>query len=140
MIIDDAKVQHAMQVAMAAAAGAEDLSTLPAPLRTVALVHAGQGVIDNGGLRYFSRRIFRAGRPTTCSQTPTGPSARPMRPTSLPGRWRFFRSPDPHLHVDRRNAFMDAFVDEAGSRMAESNRLQGEANTAYSLALPVVIG
>jgi hypothetical protein len=33
-----------------------------------------------------------------------------------------------------------AFVDEASSRMAESNRLQGEANTAFSLALPVVVG
>src|SRR4051812_27287653 len=32
-----------------------------------------------------------------------------------------------------------AFVDEAAGRMAESNRLQGEANTAFSLALPVVV-
>ena len=33
-----------------------------------------------------------------------------------------------------------AFVDEAAARVAESNRLQGDANHAYSLALPVVVG
>jgi hypothetical protein len=33
-----------------------------------------------------------------------------------------------------------AFVEEAAARVAESNRLQGEANVAYSLALPVVVG
>jgi len=33
-----------------------------------------------------------------------------------------------------------AFVDEYAARVAQSNRLQGEANTAYSLALPVVVG
>ena len=33
-----------------------------------------------------------------------------------------------------------AFVDEAAARVAESNRLQGDANFAYSLALPVVVG
>jgi hypothetical protein len=33
-----------------------------------------------------------------------------------------------------------AFVDESATRVAQSNRLQGEANTAYSLVLPVVVG
>jgi hypothetical protein len=33
-----------------------------------------------------------------------------------------------------------AFIDEAAARVAESNRLQGDANHAYSLALPVVVG
>ena len=33
-----------------------------------------------------------------------------------------------------------AFVDESAVRVAESNRLQGDANFAYSLALPVVVG
>jgi hypothetical protein len=33
-----------------------------------------------------------------------------------------------------------AFIEEAAARVAESNRLQGEANFAYSLALPVVVG
>lgn len=33
-----------------------------------------------------------------------------------------------------------AFVDEAAARVAQSNRLQGDANYAYSLALPVVVG
>jgi hypothetical protein len=33
-----------------------------------------------------------------------------------------------------------AFVDEAAARVAVSNRLQGDANQAYSLALPVVVG
>ena len=32
-----------------------------------------------------------------------------------------------------------AFVDEAAARVAQSNRLQGDANHAYSLALPVVV-
>ena len=33
-----------------------------------------------------------------------------------------------------------AFVEEAAARVAQSNRLQGDANRAYSLALPVVVG
>lgn len=33
-----------------------------------------------------------------------------------------------------------AFIDEAAARVAESNRLQGDAANAYSLALPVVVG
>ena len=33
-----------------------------------------------------------------------------------------------------------AFAAEAATRVAESNRLQSDANYAYSLALPVVVG
>jgi hypothetical protein len=33
-----------------------------------------------------------------------------------------------------------AFIDEAAARVAQSNRFQGDANHAYSLALPVVVG
>jgi hypothetical protein len=33
-----------------------------------------------------------------------------------------------------------AFITEASSRVATSNRLQGDANYAYSLALPIVVG
>lgn len=33
-----------------------------------------------------------------------------------------------------------AFVEEAAARVSASNRLQGDANYAYSLALPVVVG
>jgi hypothetical protein len=33
-----------------------------------------------------------------------------------------------------------AFIDEAATRVAQSNRFQGDANYAYSQALPVVVG
>ncbi len=33
-----------------------------------------------------------------------------------------------------------AFIEEAATRVAESNRLQGDANRVYSLALPIVVG
>src|SRR6478735_2557646 len=48
----------AIKHAMTAAANAKDIAKLPVRVRTVALVHAAQGVIDNGGLQYFFESDF----------------------------------------------------------------------------------
>ena len=51
-------LEKAVAFAAAAAAEAGGVAGLAAPVRTVVLVHGAQGVIDNGGLRYFFEADF----------------------------------------------------------------------------------
>ena len=47
----------AIKFALSKAEGLNDINQLHDPIRTVVLVHAAQGVIDNGGLQYFFESV-----------------------------------------------------------------------------------
>ena len=103
---------RAVKAAMSAAAEAGDVSRLPAELRAVALVHAAQGVIDNGGLQYFFESDF-PGKPSyklfvDAYQAIGATDAA----DALAKAVALFPFADPHRHAKRRNAFLDGFNDE----------------------------
>src|ERR687890_591346 len=52
------KFDRALDYALAEVSRIGDLRKLPARLRTVVLVHAAQGIIDNGGVQYFFESDF----------------------------------------------------------------------------------
>jgi hypothetical protein len=56
------KFDRLLRFALAEVERVGDPDSLPPPLRTVVLVHAAQGIIDNGGLQYFFENDF-PGRP-----------------------------------------------------------------------------
>ena len=97
---------------MAAAAKAGDVTKLPAPVRTVALVQAAQGVIDNGGLQYFFESDF-PGKPDYAlfieayRAIGADDAAR-----TLAQAVALFPFGSPHMHVKKRNEFLDSFLDE----------------------------
>jgi hypothetical protein len=47
------ELDRAIDYAMAEAKRVRDPDKLPPAVKTILLVHAAQGVIDNGGLQYF---------------------------------------------------------------------------------------
>lgn len=91
----------------------QDMSMLPEAVRTFLLVHGAQGVIDNGGYRFF----FEADWPNTpaydafvsayetigCSE-----QAEDLRRVVAT-----FRFQDPHLHKVQRQAFIEARFDKS---------------------------
>ena len=97
---------------MAAAAKAGDVTKLVTPIRTVALVHAAQGVIDNGGLQYFFESDF-PGKPDYAlfveayRAIGADDAAR-----TLAQAVALFPFESPHMHVKKRNEFLDSFLDE----------------------------
>jgi hypothetical protein len=98
-----------LQRAMAAAAKAKDVAKLPAPVRHIALVHAAQGVIDNGGLQYF----FEADFPNKPDYALFIEAYRAIGATeaaqALEEAVALFPFDSPHKFVKERNAFLDRF-------------------------------
>ena len=53
----------AIKFALSKAEGRSDINQLHDPIRPVVLVHAAQGMIDNGGLQYFFEADFPGNPP-----------------------------------------------------------------------------
>ncbi len=102
----------AIEHAMKAAANVKDVAKLPTPVRTVALVHSAQGVIDNGGLQYFFESDF-PGKPDYAlfieayREIGADDAAK-----TLEEAVKLFPFESPHEYVKKRNTFLDSFLDE----------------------------
>ena len=103
---------RAIEHARTAAANAKDIAKLPASLRTVALVHAAQGVIDNGGLQYFFESDF-PGKPDYALfiEAYRAIGAEDAADT-LGQAVKLFPFDSPHKYQKKRNKFLDSFLDE----------------------------
>jgi hypothetical protein len=84
-----------------------DLRALPVPQQTVAVIYAAQGVIDNGGFKYF----FEADWP---NNPPYSMFIDAYRRIGAVGAAECFERaiamfplPDPHMNRELRNLFMD---------------------------------
>ena len=103
---------RAIAHAMTSAAKAKDVAKLAVPVRTVAMLHAAQGVIDNGGLRYFFESDF-PGKPDYAlfieAYRAIGADD---AADALEKAVELFPFDSPHKNVGKRNEFLDSFLDE----------------------------
>lgn len=93
-----------------------DPACLPKAVRTVALVHAAQGVIDNGGLYYFFGDDFPSAPPYSVfisAYRVVGATAEADALTRAVGLFPFT---EPHRFVDRRRDVLAAFRREYTER------------------------
>lgn len=102
-------LERAIKYATSQAMRANDVTDLTHVVRTTALVYAAQGLIDNGGLEYLFEADF-PNRPSYSlfvdAYSTIGAHSEAAAIEQAVGLFPFA---DPHLHVDRRNKFMDSF-------------------------------
>ena len=85
-----------------------DLAKLSEPLRTVLIVEAAQGIIDNGGLEYFYEADFPNNPPYSVfveAYRRIGAMAGAM---CIEASARMFPFAEPHLHESKRSAWIDS--------------------------------
>ena len=106
------KLDRAVEHAMSKARAAKDVAALPEAVRTVALVHAAQGAIDNGGLQYFFEADFPGKPPYALFVEAYRAIGAAAPAAALADAVALFPFADPHRHAAKRNQFMDRFRDE----------------------------
>jgi hypothetical protein len=88
-----------------------DPRALPVPAQTVAVIYSAQGIVDNGGFRYFFEADWPGNPPYSMF------SQAYQRIGALAAAERFekaiamFPFPEPHLNKDARNQFMDGLAE-----------------------------
>src|SRR4051794_7668624 len=87
----------------------KDIAKLPPPVRTVACVLTGQGVINNGGLHYFFESDFPNSPPYSFFVEAYRMIGANDAADALEKAVALFPFKDPQRHVDRRNKFLDSF-------------------------------
>src|SRR5438093_6536277 len=89
-----------------------DLTRLPEAVRVFMLVNGAQGTIDNGGYKYFFRADW-PGQPTydhfISAYETIGCKKQAAELRRVVATFPF---PDPHLHEERRRAYIDENFDE----------------------------
>lgn len=99
-----------------------DISRLPIPLQTVAVIYSVQGIIDNGGLEYLFESDFdgtpeysffveayrRVGAESAASCIETAAAMFPF--------------PQPHLHEDKRQQWLENVRDDEGHLFVKLSR------------------
>jgi hypothetical protein len=94
------------------AAADEDMSRLPESVRVFLLVHGAQGVIDNGGYRYFFESDWPNTPPYEVFASAYETIGCVEQAADLRRVVATFPFPDPHLDSDKRQAFIDEHYDE----------------------------
>jgi hypothetical protein len=111
------RLLKAIDVAIAIVGDSPDLAELPFEVRIVAIVHAAQGIIDNGGLQYF----FEVDFPNKPGYSMFVDAYRVIgaidAALALEQAVSLFPFEEPHLHVQDRNWFMDSFKNEDGDEV-----------------------
>ena len=114
MALSKPQFESAIKFALSRAQEIEDVALLPAPVRTVALVHAAQGVIDNGGFQYFFESDFPGRPPYSLFVDAYRTIGADEEAATLEKAIALFPFAQPHRYVRKRNKFMDRFKDEEG--------------------------
>lgn len=90
-----------------------DIEKLPLPLQTVVVIYTSQGIIDNGGFEYF----FESDFPNQPSYNLFSESYRRIGAESAANNIdkavKLFGFDNPHLHENKRRAFLEALDEEA---------------------------
>ena len=92
------------------------LSRLPPEIQTVVLVHAAQGVIDNGGLQYFFEADFPGRPPYSVFVDAYRTIGANGEAAALAEAAKLFPFNDPHKFQQRRNRYLDRFQAKFGHR------------------------
>lgn len=91
----------------------DDMSRLPDSVRTFLLVNGAQGVIDNGGYKYFFGEDFLGTPPYDDFVDAYEAIGCIRQAADLRRVAASFPLPEPHLHKDQRTEFIDARYDES---------------------------
>lgn len=104
-------LDQAIDRSLASLEESESLDGLSEEVRVLVLVHAAQGTIDNGGLRYFFELDFS-------DQPPYGAFVEAYRAIGQAGAAdtlarsvALFPFDDPHRHARERNGFLEALAE-----------------------------
>ena len=89
-----------------------DPRTLGLPEQTVAVIYGAQGVIDNGGFRYFFENNWPGRPPYSLFSDAYRRIDATDAADCLDRAVRLFPSPRPHLAMGMRNRFMDALPED----------------------------
>ncbi len=101
---------------MAEAARVGDPAKLPPAVRTVLLVHAAQGIIDNGGLQYFFESDWPDQPPYSTFVDAYRAIGSAAEADALAAAVLLFPFTEPHKHQRRRDKFLDQFLEDGGHR------------------------
>ncbi len=96
----------------------EDARNLPEPMRTVALVHAAQGIIDNGGLEYFFEMDFPLNPPYSTFVDVFLEIGADAVAECIEASARMFPFPHPHLYEAQRQAWLVSIQENAKHEFA----------------------
>ena len=89
----------------------EDARNLPEPMRTVALVQAAQGIIDNGGLEYFFEMDFPLNPPYSTFVDAFREIGADAVAKCIEAASSMFPFPHPHLFEAQRQAWLVSIQD-----------------------------
>ena len=112
----DSEFDRAVAFALAEVERIGDLEKLPPEIRTVVLVHAAQGVIDNGGLQYFFEADFPGRPPYSVFVAAYHAIGAGREAAALAEAANLFPFKDPHQFQRRREKYLDRFHGEFGHR------------------------
>ena len=94
------------------AANGSRLADLPEAVRVVAVVHAAQGIIDNGGLNYFFESDFPDSPPYSLFSECYRRIGAVDEAEVLERAVARFPFPDPHKSSERRNALLNEWDED----------------------------
>jgi hypothetical protein len=101
---------------MAEVARVGNPALLPAAVRTVLLVHAAQGVIDNGGLQYFFESDWPGQPPYSNFVDAYRAIGAVSEASAIAAAVELFPFSEPHKHRGRRDEFLERFLDGGSHR------------------------
>jgi Domain of unknown function (DUF4375) len=113
------ELDRAVDYAMAEASRVGDPAKLSSAVRTVLLVHAAQGIIDNGGLQYFFESDWPGQPPYSTFTDAYRAIGAEAEADALAAAVALFPFADPHKHQSRRRKFLERFQD-GGSHRSDS--------------------
>jgi len=143
----DDRLRHAIDFTLAEVrkAGGDPFG-LSLPLQTVCLVHAAQGLIDNGGLQYFFESQWPGSPPYLVFSDAYRRIGAEDAGACLDRAVAMFPFPKAHLHMEQRLAFIEAQSEQSCSEFAEmSDKLCGDESVwekldQYVAGQPSVFG
>jgi hypothetical protein len=112
-----------------------DMSLMPEPVRNFLLVHGAQGVIDNGGYRFFFEADWPNKPPYDVFVSAYEAIGCFEQAEDLRRVVATFQFQDPHLHKEQRQAFIEARYDKSRFCVPEwGNALCGDKDVWEKLA------
>ena len=107
---------RAVEYALAEVRRVGDPDRVPPPVRTVVLVHAAQGLIDNGGLQYFFESDFPGQPPYSVFVEAYRTIGANGEAQVLADAVKLFPFAAPHRFQARRDKFLETFLDGGAHR------------------------
>ena len=107
---------RALEHALAEVARVGDPDKLPPPVRVVVLVHAVQGIVDNGGLQYFFESDFPGTPPYSVFVDAYRTIGADSEAQALADAVKLFPFENPHRFQARRDKFLEQFLDGGSHR------------------------